>query len=135
MIWRSRFLTACISSLWSWTGAAWREIGDLQRRPSKNLEFGCIIRLLRMTGLFLVLGESLGAVLDRLHRDLGAFPPDDLQFFVLKLIGRDEELLKLLLNLLRKVPNVAKALLRVGAPGHREQAVFRSAFPLLFCSI
>ena len=36
--------------------------------------------------------------LHRLHRDLGAFPPDDLQVFVFKLVSHDEKLLKLLLN-------------------------------------
>ena len=48
--------------------------------------------------LLAVLRKTLGAVLDRFHRDLGTFPPDDFQFFVLKLVSCDEELLKLLLN-------------------------------------
>ena len=44
-----------------------------------------------LSGLLAVLRKTLGAVLDRLHRDLGAFPPDDVQFFVLKLVGSDEQ--------------------------------------------
>jgi hypothetical protein len=48
--------------------------------------------------LLVVFQKTLGAVRDRLQRDLGAFPPDDLKFFVFKLVGCDEELFKLLLN-------------------------------------
>jgi hypothetical protein len=51
-----------------------------------------------LSRLLAVPRKTLAAVLDRFHRDLGAFPPDDLQFFVFKLVSCVEKLLKLLLN-------------------------------------
>jgi hypothetical protein len=57
-----------------------------------------IIPAVMLSRLLAVPRKTLAAVLDRLHRDLGAFPPDDLQFFVFKLVSCDEKLLKLLLN-------------------------------------
>ena len=67
---------------------------DLHRLDRTSFAAGAPIPSLRHRW-----GAALaGGVLDRLHRDLGAFPPDDLQFFVFKLVGCDEELLQLLLN-------------------------------------
>jgi hypothetical protein len=43
------------------------------------------------TSGFEVLRKPLSAVLYRLHRDLGAFSPDDLEFFVFKLVGCVED--------------------------------------------
>ena len=88
-----------------------------------------IIPAVMLSRLLAAPRKTLGAVLDRLHRDLGAFPPDDLQFFVFKLVSCDEKLLKLLLNRLREVPDVANRLLRVRAPGHSEQAVVPLGIP------
>src|SRR4029077_1737687 len=88
-----------------------------------------IIPAVMSNRLLAVPRKTLGAVLDRLHRDLGAFPPDDLQFFVFKLVGCYEELLKLLLDRLGEVPDIAQALLRVRAAGYREQAVVPLGLP------
>jgi hypothetical protein len=79
-------------------------------RNDREAAEGCLIELagdepslpghsaVMLSRLLSVPRKTLGAVLDRLHRDLGAFPPDDLQFFVFKLVSCDEKLLKLLLN-------------------------------------
>ena len=95
------------------------------------------MKRLRFSELLAVLRKTLATVFNRLNRDLGAFPPYDLQFFVFKLVGCDEEFLKLLLNwLLRgrgRRDRPCSECESAGVAANRRS--FRSAFPLLFCSI
>ena len=72
--------------------------------------------------------KDFARVLDGLHRRLGSLPADDLELLVLKLVGRDEELLKLFLDRPCQVAHVLQSPLGMRAPRHGKQTVVALGF-------
>ena len=81
--------------------------------------------------LLLAVLERFSRKFDGLYGCFGPFPADDIEIFVLKLIGRLEELFKLLTDRLREIADVIQSLLRMRIPRHGKQAVVARRSPWL----
>ena len=79
--------------------------------------------------------EGFSGVLDGLHGRFGAFPANDIELLVLKLVGRLEELFKLLLYGRERSRTSFKACSECESLGTANKRSLRSVLPLLFCSI